>query len=115
MRRLDSTAARTYAELGGPAETPQGIVALFATERSLLDNGRVGADWNETRERAMVRVRSDFEAASAGASGEWVTDDLVRSAGEQAVEADPFELAGGTAVVESPGAAHQRCVTVVLP
>jgi hypothetical protein len=55
----------------------------------------VGADWNETRELAMVRVREDFEAAGAGPAAEWVTDDLVRSAGEPPVEGR-FYTFGGT-------------------
>ena len=86
---------RTYTELGGMAETPQGIVSVFATERSLLDNSRVGADWNETRELAMVRVRSDFEQAAPGRGPHWVTDDLVRSAGEPAAEGRFYSFNGG--------------------
>jgi hypothetical protein len=90
---------RTYTELGGIAETPEGIVTVFATERSFLDNARVGAERNETRELAMLRVRSDFENASAGDAGEWVTDDLIRSAGapdaEPAVSGEFYTFNGG--------------------
>jgi hypothetical protein len=90
---------RTYTELGGIAETPAGVVTLFATERSFLDNARVGAERNETRELAMLRVRSDFENAATGDSGEWVTDDLIGSVGAPgaapAVEGEFYTFNGG--------------------
>ncbi|MCA9557375.1 MAG: hypothetical protein KC583_02315, partial [Myxococcales bacterium] len=83
----------TYTELGGVAKTDDGVVVLFSTERSLLDNSRLGALWNETRDLAMVRVRSDFARAAPGRDAV-VTDDLVLSQGAPAVESKYYFFTG---------------------
>ncbi len=85
---------RTYSELAGLTETPDGLVGVLSTERSLLDNSVVGDYRNETRDLAMIRVRPDFENASAGRGTEWVTDDLVRSSGEPPVEGQFYTFGG---------------------
>lgn len=85
----------TYTELGGLAETSEGIVTLFATERSLLDNTKLGAAWNESRELTMVRMNPDFESVSKGKSSAWVTDDLVRSKGLGPFESEYYSFGGG--------------------
>ncbi len=86
---------RTYTELGGIAETDEGVVVVFATERSLLDNRVVGGARNEPRELAMVRVDPDFAVVPFGGDAHVVTDDVVLSRGEPTVESSFYDFGGG--------------------
>jgi hypothetical protein len=65
---------RTYTELGGVIDTPQGLVAVFAGERPSLDNRRVGSTLNDARNLAMVTVKRDFAYAPMSSV---VPDDLM--------------------------------------
>ncbi len=85
----------TYTEIGGVAETPDGLAVFFATERSELDNGRATQTLNDPRDVAMVVVRKDFEQASRGDGGNVITDDLVVSSGGAPTEGGFYGFNGG--------------------
>jgi hypothetical protein len=87
---------RTYTELGGVLDTPQAILAVFASERSGFDNQRTQQSLNDPRDLALVSLRRDFEMASRDPnSATVVTDDLVLSQGDVAVKGGYYTFAGG--------------------
>ena len=85
----------TYTELGGVVKTEGGMTVVFATERSGLDNSRVGETLNDPRDVALVQVRSDLANASRGEGANVVTDDLVLSQGEAPEEGGFYDFGGG--------------------
>lgn len=86
---------RTYSELGGVLDTPQGILAVFAGERSGLDNRRAVKTLNDPRNLAMMVLRRDFESASGGPGNpSVVTDDLVTSTSDYTVSGGYFTFTG---------------------
>jgi len=86
---------RTYTELGGVLDTPRGILAVFSSERSGLDNRRAIQAHNDPRNLALMIVRRDFENASSDPDNPTVvTDDLVLSQSDYTVTGGYFTFTG---------------------
>ena len=68
---------------------------MFATERSGLDNSRVGAPLNDPRDLALVRVQPDFPPYAWGGAPNVVTDDVVLPGGEEPEEGGFYDFGGG--------------------
>ncbi|MEA3412173.1 MAG: hypothetical protein U9R74_11635 [Pseudomonadota bacterium] len=86
---------RTYAELGGVVDTPRGILAVFSSERSGLDNRRAIQAHNDPRNLALMIVRRDFENASSDPENPTVVaDDLVLSKSDYTVTGGYFTFTG---------------------